>query len=615
MNPPDDRSRDRREVIVGQVADEFTERLSRGERPDVEEYVRRHPELGEELRGVLAALLALRRPAGPSFPAGATVDELPALPDSSAAQPDRATPPVLVVAPSIAKPLYLEIQTLLQQRLRILTLIALGQWLLFYGLRFFRLTMDADTIWTSMVPGGVFLALMAVSAGIIWRKRLYSVPQLRLFEAVFFGLVVVFFAWEQYRPLFLPPNNWFSLYATRGPVEISILARQPSIFWLVLIVAYGTFIPNTGRRCAVVTSLMALTPLTIAAVGGFTSAEIPPRLVVIFLVEMFTWMAVAVAMAIYGSHKISVLRQEALEARKLGPYQLKRRLGTGGMGEVYLAEHVLLRRPCAVKLIRPERLGDPSILRRFLREVQVTATLTHPNTVQVFDYGQTEDGTLYYAMEYLSGLSLDELVVRGGPLPPARVVFLLRQLCGALAEAHAVGLIHRDIKPGNVILGHRGGQADVAKLLDFGLVHRPSEAGDESRLTQPGLIFGTPAYVSPEQAAARADVDARSDIYSVGALAYFLLTGQPPFVRASIVQTLAAHIGEPLTPSPRFRDAVPADVQAVVLRCLAKAPDARFADARALDEALANCACAREWTAAEAVAWWETQPPAGSTTI
>src|SRR5207245_5005624 len=172
---------------------------------------------------------------------------------------------------------------------------------------------------------------------------------------------------------------------------------------------------------------------------GFTSPAISPHLVAIFLVEMCMWMALAAAVAIYGSHKISVLRQEALEARKLGPYQLKRRLGAGGMGEVYLAEHVLLRRPCAVKLIRPERVGDPRILGRFLREVQVTATLTHPNTVQVFDYGQTKDGILYYAMEYLPGLSLDELVNREGPLPSGRVVALLRQVCGALSEAPGIG--------------------------------------------------------------------------------------------------------------------------------------------------------------------------------
>jgi serine/threonine-protein kinase len=516
------------------------------------------------------------------------------------------------LAPAKSPPL--EIQTLLRQRLRIGSLIPLG-FLLFYLLRFFRLTMDAETVWQVMVPGALFLVSTSIPAAILWRPRPYSLRQLRIFEGMLFGLGVVFFAWEEYRPLFLPPFNWFALYAARGPVELSILARQPSIYWIALIVAYGKFIPNTGWRCAIVTTLMALTALTIAAVGGFSDRSIPPSLVIIFLVEMSMWVGTAVAIAIFGSHKISVLRQVAMEARKLGPYQLRRRLGSGGMGEVYLAEHVLLRRPCAVKLIRPERLGDPSVQRRFLREVQVTATLAHPNTVQVFDYGQTEDGTLYYAMEYLPGMSLDELVAREGPLPAARVAFLLRQLCGALAEAHAIGLIHRDIKPGNVFVCSRGGRSDVAKLLDFGLVHRPSEAGDASRLTQPGLVFGTPSYMSPEQASARPGVDARSDIYSLGALAYFLLTGQPPFVRASDVQTLAAHISEPLAPSPRFRDAVPADVQAVVLRYLAKDQAARFPDVGALDEALSRCACAGGWTSAQAAAWWKAQAPADSTAI
>jgi serine/threonine-protein kinase len=207
-----------------------------------------------------------------------------------------------------------------------------------------------------------------------------------------------------------------------------------------------------------------------------------------------------------------------------------------------------------------------------------------------------------YAMEYLSGLTLEELVAQKGPFSPARAVFLLRQLCGALAEAHSVGLIHRDIKPGNVILGNRGGLPDVVKLLDFGLVHRPVQKEDDARLTHAGAVFGTPAYMSPEQAASNADLDARSDIYSLGAVAYFLLTGTPPFVRDSIVLTLAAHIREPLVPSERFLEDVPADLQGVVVRSLAKDPDKRFPDVRSLDQALANCGCARDWTPATASA-------------
>jgi serine/threonine-protein kinase len=213
------------------------------------------------------------------------------------------------------------------------------------------------------------------------------------------------------------------------------------------------------------------------------------------------------------------------------------------MGEVYLAEHVLLRRPCAVKLIRPERAGDPQALRRFEREVQATAALTHPNTVEVYDYGRADDGTFYYAMEYLRGLSLQELVARHGPLPPARAAHLLRQVCGALQEAHAGGLVHRDIKPSNVIVCQRGGVCDVAKLLDFGLVRAPCLGGGAETLTQEGTIAGTPAYMSPEQAKGLEDLDARSDIYSLGALAYFLVTGRPPFVRETAVLTLTLQLG------------------------------------------------------------------------
>jgi serine/threonine-protein kinase len=266
------------------------------------------------------------------------------------------------------------------------------------------------------------------------------------------------------------------------------------------------------------------------------------------------------------------------------------------MGEVYLAEHALLRRPCAVKLIRPERAGDPSTLRRFEREVQAMATLTHPNTVEVFDYGHADDGTFYYVMEYLPGLNLEELAGRHGPLPPGRVVHLLRQACGALREAHAVGLIHRDIKPGNLLVCKRGGRHDVIKLLDFGLVRAPGLERGGPPLTQEGVIAGTPAYMSPEQAAGQAHLDGRSDIYSLGAVAYFLLTGRPPFVRPTAAQTLAAHLGEPVESPSRCRPEAPEDLSAVVLRCLEKDPARRFPDAESLERGLASCACAGQWS-------------------
>jgi serine/threonine-protein kinase len=224
--------------------------------------------------------------------------------------------------------------------------------------------------------------------------------------------------------------------------------------------------------------------------------------------------------------------------------------------------------------------------------------------VEVFDYGHAADGTFYYVMEYLPGLSLEELVNRHGPLPPARLVHLLRQMCGALQEAHAASLVHRDIKPSNIIVSQRGGQCDVAKLLDFGLVRTHSLNQDGQQLTQEGALAGTPAYMSPEQAAGQGDLDGRSDLYSLGAVAYFLLTGQPPFVRNTAVQTLAAHLGEPVVAPDQHRPDVPADLQAVLLRCLEKVPARRFPDAESLERALSHCGCAGQWTREEAAAWW-----------
>ena len=196
----------------------------------------------------------------------------------------------------------------------------------------------------------------------------------------------------------------------------------------------------------------------------------------LFLFDAMILLMLAVG-STFGARTMSRLRRQVAEARQLGQYRLRRRLGAGGMGEVYLAEHQLLKRPCAVKLIRTDDATDPQALARFEDEVRLTATLSHPNTVEIYDYGRAEDGTYYYVMEYLPGLSLAELVERYGPLPPARVVYLLRQVCGALREAHAAGLIHRDIKPSNIIAARRGGIDDVAKLLDFGLVRPARRAG------------------------------------------------------------------------------------------------------------------------------------------
>ena len=229
--------------------------------------------------------------------------------------------------------------------------------------------------------------------------------------------------------------------------------------------------------------------------------------------------------------------------------------------------------------------------------------MTHWNTVEIFDYGRADDGTFYYVMEYLPGLSLGQLVDQHGPLPPARVIYLLQQVCDALGEAHAAGLIHRDIKPGNIFAATRGGYHDVAKLLDFGLA-KPISAERNIQLTQEGSITGSPLYMSPEQATDDSEPDARSDIYSLGAVAYFLLIGLPPFAAEDPIKVIIAHASKDVVPPSQLRADVPADLEAVVMRCLAKQPEDRFQDAASLWAALGQCADANEWGRNHAADWW-----------
>jgi serine/threonine-protein kinase len=278
------------------------------------------------------------------------------------------------------------------------------------------------------------------------------------------------------------------------------------------------------------------------------------------------------------------------------------------MGEVYLAEHRSLNRPYAIKLIRADVAANPTSRTRFAREIQAMARLTHWNTTEIVDYGHAPDGIFYYVMEYVDGLNLNELVNRYGPLNPGRAVYLLRQACASLAEAHAMGLIHRDIKPGNIMVTQRAGLADVVKILDFGLVHDLGPSDGDDRLTQPGLLIGTPGYMSPEQATGTADV--RSDIYSLGAVGYFLLTGHAPF-RGREMQQFRT---EP-TPLRDLRPEVSRDLETVILKCLRCDPEERYADIEQVDAALAVCDCATSWSSAEAVAWWRVaRDPAMATT-
>jgi serine/threonine-protein kinase len=454
------------------------------------------------------------------------------------------------------------------------------------------------------VDAALHAAVVAVLGGLslwLWVRPGLSMNTLRWIELAMFGSAGAYFAWIHFAML---RNPDLREVAVAHPMVAIMLSSTNGMRWFTLMVIYGTFIPNTWRRCAAVVATFVLVPLVLMTLTCWKCGQLGPYLPSMLFVTCVQ-LGLGAAVSIFGSYKISTLQQEAFEARALGQYRLKRKLGSGGMGEVYLAEHVLLRRPCAIKLIRPDQAGDPTTLSRFEREVQTMATLTHWNTVEIFDYGHADDGTFYYVMEYLPGLSLQEMVDEYGPQEPARVVHFLRQMCAALNEAHSIGMIHRDIKPSNVLACQRGGVHDVVKLLDFGLVQPfglPAQEGQ--KLTIQGTILGSPPYMSPEQAVGNGELDARSDIYSVGAVAYFLLTGQPPFPRDTSMQILMAHVYEPVTPLHDLRRDVPDDLEEVVLKCLKKNPAQRYQDVESLDRALAECRCAAAWTRPCAAEWW-----------
>lgn len=301
-------------------------------------------------------------------------------------------------------------------------------------------------------------------------------------------------------------------------------------------------------------------------------------------------------------------RRAAIKARQLGQYALDEKLGEGGMGVVYRARHAMLQRPTAVKFLHAEKTDDHTVA-RFEREVQLTGRLNHPNTISVYDYGRTPEGVFYYAMEYIDGIDLERLVKKFGPQPDGRVVFLLRQVCGSLAEAHALGLVHRDIKPANILLAERGGIGDFIKVLDFGLA-KALEAENDATTTMAGSVTGTPLYLSPEAISQATEVDARSDLYAVGAVGYYLLAGVPIFDGLNVVELIHKHLNEtPPPPSQRLGRTVSPELEAILMRCLAKRPDERPASAAALAEELEGCAIGTSWTARDAAEWWRNFRP------
>ncbi len=381
-------------------------------------------------------------------------------------------------------------------------------------------------------------------------------------------------------------------------------------FAAVLIVLFPLFVPSTLSRTVAVALASAMTgPATLLFHRMATGLPMPA---VPDMVDWYLGNFIVVALVVRTAKIINSLSRAESTARRMGSYSLQKKLGHGGMGEVWCASHELLRRRAAIKLIQPDVLGTggtESLQERFEREAQATAELHSPHSIQLYDFGLAGDGSFYYVMELLDGLSGKDLVKRYGPLRAPRVVHLMRQACDSLWDAHQSGLIHRDVKPANMFICRYGHSTDFVKVLDFGLVKRRS--GSEVTLTGDQVITGTPAFMAPEAALGGA-IDARTDIYSLGCVAYWLLTGQLVFDREQPMQMAVAHIqNEPPRPSTRTELPIPADLEDVVLKCLAKEPGDRYQTVRELDEALAACGCAGEWTETEAGEWWQTHRPAG----
>ena len=487
-----------------------------------------------------------------------------------------------------------ETQDLLRLRLRAAALILLVGFGVFL-VRHVVGVLAGEPLSAALLSFHVLVVLvLGLSAAPLCRNCAVSIKKLRIAELVIFGLPAAFFLMLQHRVTLEDAGRAFM--------------PAPMPFWLLLIFTYGMFIPNTWRRAALVIGAMALLPLLLVVGMTLAYPQVAAAMTALGMVQQVLVLGIAAVASVFGTHLINTLRREVFEAKQLGQYNLIELLGTGGMGEVYLAEHRMLKRPCAIKLVHPDRAGDPQVLARFEREVRMTARLSHWNTVEIFDYGRTDDGTFFYVMEFLPGLSLAELLDRHGPLPAQRVIHLLRQTCQGLREAHAIGLIHRDIKPANLFAAQRGGLYDVVKLLDFGLVKPVTEA-PSVRLTQEGAISGTPLFMSPEQARGLSDVDARSDIYSLGAVAYTLLIGRPPFDGPTPMDVMMAHVRDEAVPPSKYQADIPADLERVILRCLAKNPEDRYQDVESLEQALADCAAADEWTQSHAALWWRENDP------
>jgi eukaryotic-like serine/threonine-protein kinase len=454
--------------------------------------------------------------------------------------------------------------------------------------------------WFARSTVAMRFVIAAVVASLLLSRLSLTGVQVRLCEYFLFGSFTIIMAVTLYHVSLTHLRN-------ENLLGVTTAVKNGVFSMIVLMVCYGMFIPNDPRSAATVVLSMGLvySVVLVFALTNPAVAHVVERMHTTELVgSNILFVMIGAAMAIYGAFVLNGLRTQLHVARRFGQYQLGRKLGEGGMGEVYLAEHKLLKRPCAVKLIKAAKT-TPITLARFEREVQSAARLSHPNTIEIYDYGHTEDGTCYYVMEYLRGMSLADLIKDFGPIPAGRLIYLIRQVCAGLAEAHDLGLVHRDLKPANVFVAVRGGDSDVVKVLDFGLVKLTQDPG-AVELSSDQTVSGTPLFMAPEQIIGDRALDGRADIYALGVVMYAALTGKLPFAAETPFAVMMAHVRDPVTAPGQIRSDLPADLEAVVLRCLAKKPDDRYPTVKALREALAACTSAADWGPNRADAWWAT---------
>jgi eukaryotic-like serine/threonine-protein kinase len=391
-------------------------------------------------------------------------------------------------------------------------------------------------------------------------------------------------------------------------------AAAPTVSWVAIwILLFATLVPCPPRRAAL-TALLSATAVPIVLAIGLARQDTAAPVLDVALRAFAPYLLVVVLVYI-AARVVYRLGTEITHARELGSYRLVQPIGQGGMGEVWRAEHHLLARPAAIKLIRPPAHGDGTdfaeLRERFEREAHATASLRSPHTIQLYDFGVADDGTFYYVMELLDGFDLHTLVERFGPVPVERAIFLLEQVCHSLGEAHAGGLIHRDIKPANVYVCRYGREVDFVKVLDFGLVKPATDTQRTTRidLTAAHVAHGTPAFMAPEQAIGDKPVDARADLYALGCLAYWLVTGRHVFSGHNALDTIVKHVQAAPDPPSRHAPGIPPDFDDLILACLAKDPAARPASADGVAVRLRAMARAQPWSEAQAHAWWLAEAP------